>query len=302
MKNWLSIILIILTTALIVSCSNDEKKTAEELNAEALSLFENNKTDKAIEKGEKALRKASEQFGQNNIAIVGIIENLAKYYFAKTEHDQAEFLYKKALAIVVADKGQENMDAAKIMNNIAGLYYVEGKHEQAAALFKQTLAIVEKQVGSDDPILATLRKNIERSSSGGEAGESGAVPAEFTEAVKTYLNEDYSMDQVPQQVKDHAIKELADNKMTATNLKPMPPVYMGNKGLVFPYRCDFTSEAGNKKGILLFAAVKSTSGENKVVFQQCRPVLYDSYADALTKGGINLLRKEISKAFQELFS
>jgi tetratricopeptide (TPR) repeat protein len=302
MRKCIRIIPIILFTVLIASCAGDEKKTAEELNSEAMKLFEQQKTDKAIEKAEKALRKASDELGQNNIALVGIIENLAKFYFAKMEHDKTEFLYKKALAIVIATKGQDNMDAARIMNNLAGLYYAGGKHDQALALFKQTLSIAEKHLSPEDPILITLRNNIERSSSVDKKGQPGAVSPEFNEAVKTYLNEDYSTDEVPQQVKDHALKGLADNKMTATDLKPMPRVHMGEKGMVFPYLCSLSMEEGIKKGVLLFAAVKSDSDESKVVFKQCRPVLYDSYVEALQQGGLDRLRKEINQVFPGLFS
>ncbi len=100
----------------MASCAGDDKKTPDELNAESVKLFQKKKIDKAIEKAEKALQKATLQYGENHIALSGIIQNLAQYYFAKLQHDKAESLYKKAMDIEVAVKGRDNMDVAKIMN------------------------------------------------------------------------------------------------------------------------------------------------------------------------------------------
>ncbi len=290
-------IILMLTVFIMASCTGDEKKTAEQLNAEAMELLLKGKFNKALEKSEKALQKAELQYGQNNIALSEYLQNLAKVYFTKREYDKSEFFFKKAMGITIAQTGPENIEVAKLINNIAGLYYAQGKYDLALKLYEEAKVIMEKNVPPDDPVWETLRNNIERCKA-----EADVAMEHNQEIAKNYLDVTCSDDKVPQPVKDYAIKSLKENKMTVSDLKPMKQIYMGTKGLVFPYQCNVESEKGVQKAVLLFSTVSSPEDKNKLVFKQSRLVSYDSYAAALENGGITQLQKEISVIFPELFA
>ena len=299
----------------IVGCSQDSGKSVDELNAEATRLLQSGQHDQAIEKAKAALEKSEKENGADNPAMAMSLEILGLAYQATGDAVKAESEFLRALSIVKKSAGPNSAEAAKIMNNLAGLYYAQNQYILAASFFKQSLAILEKMLPAGDPRLATLQKNIDVCESmqrGEEPGQSadqtdseggGELAAFQPEASEKPSSAEKVQDLVPQQVKESMTSQLAKQNIFISDLEPLPPVLIENKGAVFPYNALKKGKDKDlaQKIVVLFAAIKNPENPNAMIFQQCRLISQTSYLAALEKGGVPQLKKELQEVFPGLY-
>ena len=263
-----------------------------------------------------ALEKSEKENGADNPAMATSLEILGLVYQAKGDAGKAESEFLRALSIVKQYYGPNSGQSAKIMNNLAGLYYAQNQYILASSFFKQSLAILEKMLPADDPRLATLQKNIDVCESMQSEGGEGEQPADQPDsadsvklaALQSETSEKPSsaekvQDLVPQQVKESMTSQLAKQNIFISDLAPLPPVMIENKGMVFPYNAlrKGKDQGTAQKIVVLFAAIKNPESPNAMVFQQCRLISQTSYLAALEKGGAVQLKKELQEVFPGLY-
>ena len=295
-----SVILVILVFC--VGCSRESNKTAKQLNDEAMVLLNHDQISDALDKAEMALKKAEKKYGQDNPQTAECMQTMALIYQAKGDINKAESYYKRALAVFLAKEGADSLDAAKTMNNLAGFYYAQKEYGKAASLFEKSLKIAQKRFPEGDPRLVAVKNNIDacKEKEAEKTGESYQANNENTSPTAPSEVADY----VPYQVKSAAVQSFAKNNIHISDLKPEPPVPIGDQGMIFPYQC--SAEQNNKKAdgvkvIVLFAAVKNKNKKNAYVFQQSRLISYDAYMAVVKKGNIDLLRKQLVAVFPSLY-
>ena len=316
MKAFAYILLTILLVGFcVVGCSKDSGKSADELNAEAMKLLQSGQHDQALENAMAALEKSEKENGADNPEMATSLEILGLVYQAKGDAVKAESEFLRALSIVKTSYGPNSGQAAKIMNNLAGLYYAQDQYILAASFFKQSLAILEKMLPADDSRLATLQKNIDVCESmqrGEKSGQSadqtdsaGSVErAAFQpEASEQPSSVENLQDLVPQQVKESMTSQLAKQNIFISDLAPLPPVLIENRGMVFPYNALKKGKDNDsaQKIVILFAAIKNPENPNAMIFQQCRLISQTSYLAALEKGGAVQLKQELQEVFPGLY-
>ena len=307
---------ILLAGFCIVGCSQDSGKSVNELNAEATKLLQSGQHAQALEKATAALEKSEKENGADNPAMAMSLEILGLAYQATGDAGKAESEFLRALSIVKTSYGPNSGQAAKIMNNLAGLYYAQDQYILAASFFKQSLAILEKMLPADDPRLATLQKNIDVCESmqrGEKPGQSadqttdsagGSELAAFQpESSEEPSSVELVQDLVPQQVKESMTSQLAKQNIFISDLAPLPPVTIENKGMVFPYNALKKGKDNDsaQKIVILFAAIKNPENPNAMIFQQCRLISQTSYLAALEKGGAVQLKQELQEVFPGLY-
>ena len=306
---------ILLAGFCIVGCSKDSGKTVAELNAEATKLLQSGQHDRALESAMAALEKSEKENGADNPATVTSLEILGLVYQAKGDSANAESEFLRALTIVKKSAGPNSGEAAKIMSNLAGLYYAQNQYILAASFFKQSLAIAEKQFPAGDPRLATLQKNIDvcesmqrgekpdQSADQNDSAGGGELAAFQPEASEKPSSVETVQDLVPQQVKESMTSQLAKQNIFISDLAPLPPVLIDNKGMVFPYNALKKGKDNDsaQKIVVLFAAIKNPENPNAMIFQQCRLISQTSYLAALEKGGVVQLKKELQDVFPGIY-
>ena len=307
---------VLLAGFFIVGCSQDSGKSVNELNAEATKLLQSGQHAQALEKATAALEKSEKENGADNPAMATSLEIMGLAYQAKGDGVKAESEFLRALSIVKTSYGPNSGQAAKIMNNLAGLYYAQDQYILAASFFKQSLAILQKMLPADDPRLATLQKNIDVCESmqrGEKPGQSadqttdsaggGELAAFQPESSEEPSSVELVQDLVPQQVKESMTSQLAKQNIFISDLAPLPPVTIENKGMVFPYNALKKGKDNDsaQKIVILFAAIKNPDNPNAMIFQQCRLISQTSYLAALEKGGAVQLKQELQEVFPGLY-
>ena len=307
---------ILLTGFCIVGCSQDSGKSIGELNAEATNFLQSGQYDQALEKAMAALEKSEKENGAENPAMATSLEIMGLVYQAKGDGVKAESEFLRALSIVKKFYGPNSGQSAKIMNNLAGLYYAQNQYILAASFFKQSLAILEKMLPVEDPRLVTLQKNIDvcesmqrgegaavQSSVQADSADGGELAAIQPEASEKPSSVEKVQDLVPQKVKESMISQLAKQNIFISDLAPLPPVLIENKGMVFPYNALKKGKDNDsaQKIVILFAAIKNPDNPNAMIFQQCRLISHTSYLSAMQKGGVAQLKQELQDVFPGLY-
>ena len=168
---------------------------------------------------------------------------------------------------------------------------------------------------ANDPRLTTLQKNIDvcesmqrgekpgQSADQADSASGGELAAFQSETSEKPSSAEEVQDLVPQQVKESMISQLAKQNIFISDLAPLPPVLIENKGMVFPYN-GLKKQKDNdsaQKIVVLFAAIKNPQNPNAMIFQQCRLISHTSYLSALGKGGVPQLKQELQDVFPGLY-
>jgi tetratricopeptide (TPR) repeat protein len=289
------IVAAVLMTGLCAGCSDDKKKSVQELNTKAMTLLQQNQVSKALKTITLAVERAEAEYGPDHLETAKSLETLALIHQAGREYEKAEDAAKRALAIITSASGEDSVDAAKAMNALAGLYYAQKKYPEAMDYFKQALAVVEKRVPADDPSLEILKTNIETC----EAQQKGEPLPGLAEQSAPGIP-----DLVPQPVKQAMLDQFAKQNIFIVNLQPQPPIQMGEKGMILPYHALKTDKDGAsaQEVVVLFASISNPEKTGTYIFQQCRLISYRSYLETLSEGGIEKLKKELVEVFPALYS
>jgi tetratricopeptide (TPR) repeat protein len=114
----------------------------------------------ARENYNKALKKHTDEYGENSIEVGAVYNNLGTLATELDDEDQAEQYYQKALAI--ADKGGEALFSfrALVSGNLASIYTSKGKYNEAEKMFLEALELKKKLYGEAHNQVATSYNNL----------------------------------------------------------------------------------------------------------------------------------------------
>uniref|UniRef100_UPI00313BBEAF tetratricopeptide repeat protein n=1 Tax=Crocosphaera sp. Alani8 TaxID=3038952 RepID=UPI00313BBEAF len=133
---------------------------AEELNQQAIQLYQEGKYQEAVPLAEQALEIRKNILGTEHIDISISLNNLALLYRAMGRYEQALPLYQDALAMDKKLLGDSHPSVATSLNNLAGLYRAMGRYEQALPLYQEALAMLKQLLGDSHPNVATSLNNL----------------------------------------------------------------------------------------------------------------------------------------------
>lgn len=286
---------------LFTGCSDESTQSVKELNKKAQKLLQANDPSAAIKAGKKSLRMAKQEYGAGHPSTVTSLLILAMAYQADNDFAQARNMYKEALEMIRETKGENSLEAAQVMNNLAGLYYNQKKYEKAASVYQQCLKIAELHYSSDDRRIEKIRNNFKACQARASGSKNG------TESGKPSASggQKFDKDLVPQKVKAAAIRDLKRRNIELSEqLKPLKPVKIDGKGVVFPYRAFKKSSVdsqGETEVVLLFGAIKNQDQKGAYVFKKCRVVSYSSYTELLARRDPSALQAALIQIFPGLY-
>jgi tetratricopeptide (TPR) repeat protein len=131
-----------------------------ELNAQALQLFEQGKYTEAIPVEQEALRVAEATFGEEHITVAASAYLLAVLYDKQGQYTEAEPLYKRAITIYEKASVPNQRNLAASLNNLAKMYKEQGRYSEAEPLFNHALEIWGKTLGPDHPTVGASLNNL----------------------------------------------------------------------------------------------------------------------------------------------
>ena len=132
----------------------DQSDTAQSLNDEAWSCYQQGKYAEAEELYQRALAVYEKTSGEEDVRILEPLGNLAAFYSQQERREEAEELYLRAVSISEKTRGKEHPDIAWVLNNLANLYAKQEKFEEADSLYRRSAAILEKQLDTDPAYLS----------------------------------------------------------------------------------------------------------------------------------------------------
>ena len=133
--------------------------TWEDLNRQAVELFQSGKYAEAIAAGKEALEEAEKSFGPEDPRVARALNNLAEMHRAKVQDTDAEPLWKRGLDIRIKALGPLHPDVATSLNNLAGAYFEQGRLVEADNLIKKAVEVLEKALGPGHADVATSLLN-----------------------------------------------------------------------------------------------------------------------------------------------
>ena len=155
MKKALVIFVIIILFVTVVSA-----QSWIDLNNKAVTAYNEDDYNAAIEWERKALVQAEAEFGTMHSKYATTVGNLALFYKAVHNYAQAEPLYKQAIEIDRKVLEENDPDFATDINNLAGLYRAMRNYVQAEPLYKQALEIRRKSLGEQHPVFVSSLNNL----------------------------------------------------------------------------------------------------------------------------------------------
>lgn len=129
------------------------------LNRLVVELRQQGRYDEAIPVALWAMAEAETSFGNNDIRMADILNNLAFLYKKMDRYDEALPPYRQALAIRNKELGTDHADTAASLNNLATLYMAMNRDDEALPLLLRALAI-RKKLGADSPDTAESMNNL----------------------------------------------------------------------------------------------------------------------------------------------
>ena len=141
------------------SPDNPELAEAEQLNTQALQLYNQGKYSEAIPLAEQALA-IRQRILDDHPHTATSLNNLAGLYSSMGRYSEAEPLYVRSLSIIEQQLGADHPDTATSLNNLAHLYSSMGRYSEAEPLYVRSLSISEQQLGADHPDTASSLNNL----------------------------------------------------------------------------------------------------------------------------------------------
>jgi len=160
MKRLCLITVAVLLTLPIGSAGHASESEWDALNRKAAELYQQGKTDQAIETAIEALAKAQEEFGEDHANVAKTLNNLGVLYSGNKDYKKAEEFYRETLRIETKRMGDASEEVANTYYNLGRLYYQEGKYAKAEESFRRVLEITEKLFGENHPRSAMALGNL----------------------------------------------------------------------------------------------------------------------------------------------
>jgi len=133
---------------------------AENLDQQAVSLFDAGKFREATTAAERALALREQALGLTHLDVAQSLNLVGRLYKIQGAYDKAEPLYLRALAIREQALGPTHLDVAQSLNNLARLYLAQSAYSKAEPLFVRAVEITEQALGSTDPDVAACLNNL----------------------------------------------------------------------------------------------------------------------------------------------
>jgi len=131
-----------------------------ELDAQALSLYQQGRRVEAAEAAKQALRVAERSFGPHDARLAKSLNQVANSYRSVGQYRKAEEMYERSLAIRERVFGHDHPEVARVLNNLALVYQDRGRApRESEALYQRALGIFEKRLGPNHPVVAIVLEN-----------------------------------------------------------------------------------------------------------------------------------------------
>jgi VWFA-related protein len=124
--------------------------TWEEKDKAGEKLFQEGKLTDANQLFLEALQEA-QKFGQNDLRLAPIYNNLALVAFVRNNFATSEGLYEKAITVVESRRGAEDPLLLPILENLTRLYVKEWAFTKAIRTSRRICSIREKTLGPESP-------------------------------------------------------------------------------------------------------------------------------------------------------
>ena len=134
MKTLLKILLIVILAASFTLPANAQKDLYNKLNKKLATLYQDDRTEEAIEVAKEALEVAKKTFGEKHPYVSASLNNIALLYISEGKYEKAEVLYEKSLKIAEAHLGKDNPKLASILENMVECNEILGKTEKVEVL------------------------------------------------------------------------------------------------------------------------------------------------------------------------
>ncbi len=133
---------------------------AEDLNIQALQLYQQGKYDEARSKAQQSLGIREEILEPKHPDIAQSLNTLGLLYNSQGNYSKTEALYQRALAIREEIFGEKHPHTAISLNNLGNLYSTQGNYSKAEPLFQRALAIQEEVLGEKHSLTAKTLNNL----------------------------------------------------------------------------------------------------------------------------------------------
>ncbi|MEX2271797.1 MAG: serine/threonine-protein kinase [Vicinamibacterales bacterium] len=129
------------------------------INAMGLMAARRGQSDAAIAHYREALDITRALYGDMDLRVAEITNNLAVQAQAKANLDEAERLYRDALRVAQTLQGERHPGYATALSNLAGVMHSQGRLIEARPLYEQALALRTELLGADHSDLAFTEFN-----------------------------------------------------------------------------------------------------------------------------------------------
>lgn len=125
---------LLLSLSIASSAAFAQEKLWDDLQEEAITLYQQKKHEEAVATQMKAFEIAKKTFGEESLNAAESMDNLAIYYQALGKNDEAEKMYEAALAIMEKKLPPDDSYLAIFMEYVADFYNKIGKKDREASL------------------------------------------------------------------------------------------------------------------------------------------------------------------------
>jgi tetratricopeptide (TPR) repeat protein len=162
MANLPVVSLMVASTILLSACSQADTPTAVDTKVvaqqEAVWQADTEKAVAALQSKDYASAKKlykqalldAMQLGQEHPAVAASLSNMANFYYAQGDGQQADQLYRRAIQLKEKNLGIEHQEIAVDLIGLGSVYFTKKKYAEAEPFFTRALQIREKAFGADD--------------------------------------------------------------------------------------------------------------------------------------------------------
>ncbi|HSP64325.1 MAG TPA: TonB family protein [Pyrinomonadaceae bacterium] len=132
---------------------------SNELNSEAVKLFNQGKYDEALPLATQALALREKALGPDHAELIPILTNIGEIYKRK-DLDQSIAYFNRALKLAEKTYGQNDVRLATILDQLAFVEYTRKHATTAENLFMRSLKVKESALDAHDPEIARTAFNL----------------------------------------------------------------------------------------------------------------------------------------------
>ncbi len=108
----------------------------------------------------RALALRSEQFGENDVRVAGVLTNLGALDLQRSDYEAARENFRRALDIRQQQLGETHPSVGRSLANLATAFYYERGYQAAIDHWSRGLEIIEASLGPEHPDAGALHTNL----------------------------------------------------------------------------------------------------------------------------------------------